>query len=160
MNSEPLNIPRFTNEDWRLIEQEIAEEALSDRDGWQQIDNIYFHYERVVFKHGDFLDEYWKDLEDIPFIFSDEMIARKKNRIAQNKRTENRRKTIFKSHYLSLVKDIIAIDFESQAGFAGLMESGHTALARRWQSLCTQTSEQGLDRVLMHGENLILLFSL
>lgn len=163
MNSELLNFTpsnaTFTQEEWKLIENEIALEAFADREGWQHIDDTYFLYEGICFRYEDFvvINPEWEELEDIPNIQTEKDVRRAKNRRRQHSRRLTRQRHAFNKTTLKWAKKYIESCFESQSGFTSLIDNGYTTLARGWRDVCMRATEPGYDQVLNMGENIILL---
>jgi hypothetical protein len=67
-----------------------------------------------------------------------------------------REKEQFNKRYLKYSRKALMAQFESQAGFSKLVDNGMDRLAIAWRNACMQTSEQGFDKVLNYGENVIL----
>lgn len=67
-----------------------------------------------------------------------------------------REKEQFNKRYLKYSRKALLAQFESQAGYTKLVENGMDRLAVAWRNACMKTSEQGFDKVLNYGENVIL----
>ena len=74
----------------------------------------------------------------------------------QHSRRIERRKEVNSSKKLKWARKALESQFESHAGFTGLMENGYEKTAQMWKKLCMK-AESNQEFLLRQGENILLL---